>query len=51
MRRVLAAIQDPESIARVLGAMGRSAAVPEQAVCRAPPSGDWAGDRDEVVTE
>jgi hypothetical protein len=40
---VLAAIQDPVSIARVLGAMGLSAAVPEQAGCRAPPVGDGVG--------
>ncbi|MFN9977136.1 MAG: transposase, partial [Phycisphaerae bacterium] len=40
IRRVLAAIHDPASIARVLGAMGLSAAVPEQAGCRAPPAGE-----------
>jgi hypothetical protein len=39
VRRVLAAIHDPASIARVLGSMGLSAAVPEQAGCRAPPAG------------
>jgi hypothetical protein len=36
---------------RVLGAMGLSAAVPEQAGCRSPPSGDCAGDGDEVIAE
>ncbi|MFN8877320.1 MAG: hypothetical protein ACK5Z1_09105 [Gemmatimonadota bacterium] len=41
VRRVLAAIHDPASIARVLGAMGLSSAVPEQAGCRAPPAGEW----------
>ena len=40
IRRVLAAIHDPASIARVLVAMGLSSAVPEQAGCRAPPAGD-----------
>ena len=40
IRRVLAAIHDPASIARVLGSMGLSAAVPEQAGCRAPPAGE-----------
>jgi hypothetical protein len=38
VRRVLAASHDPASIARVLGAMGLSSAVPEQAGCRAPPA-------------
>jgi mono/diheme cytochrome c family protein len=41
VRRVLAAIHDPASIARVLGAMGLSSAVPEQAGCRSPPA--WEG--------
>jgi hypothetical protein len=35
--RVLAAIHDPGSIARVLGAMGLSAGAPELAASRAPP--------------
>ena len=39
VRRVLAAIQDPGSIAQVLLAMGLSSAVPEQAGCRSPPRG------------
>jgi hypothetical protein len=38
VRRVLAASHDPASIARVLGAMGLSSAVPQQAGCRAPPA-------------
>jgi len=38
VRRVLAAIHDPGSIARVLLAMGLSSAVPEQAGCRSPPA-------------
>jgi hypothetical protein len=38
IRRVLAAIHDPASIARVLGVMGLSVEVPEQAGCRAPPA-------------
>ncbi len=38
IRQVLAANHDPASIARVLGAMGLSSAVPEQAGCRAPPA-------------
>jgi hypothetical protein len=41
VRRVLAAIHDPGSIARVLLAMGLSSAVPEQAGCRSPPA--WEG--------
>jgi serine/threonine protein kinase len=39
VRRVLAAIHDPASIARVLLAMGLPSAAPEQAGCRAPPAG------------
>ena len=51
VRRVLAAIHDPASIARVLGAMGLSAAVPEQAGCRAPPAGEEFGSDSECVAE
>jgi hypothetical protein len=51
VRRVLAAIHDPASIARVLGAMGLSSAVPEQAGCRAPPAGEEVDDVDEGVAE
>jgi len=40
IRRVLAAIHDPASIARVLGAMGLSVGVPELAASRAPPGRD-----------
>ena len=36
-RRLLAAIQDPESIRRVLGSLGLSAEVPELAAARSPP--------------
>ena len=36
-RRLLAAIQDPESIRRVLGSLGLSAVVPELAAARSPP--------------
>jgi len=39
IRRVLAAIHDPASIARVLGAMGLPLAVTELAASRAPPGG------------
>ncbi len=39
VRRVLAAIQEPGAIARVLLAMGLSVAVPEQAGCRSPSAG------------
>jgi hypothetical protein len=39
VRRVLAAIHDPASLARVLLAMGLPSAAPEQAGCRAPPAG------------
>ena len=38
VRRVLAAIHDPASIVRVLGAMGLASAVTEQAGCRSPPA-------------
>jgi hypothetical protein len=51
VRRVLAAIHDPASIARVLGAMGLSAAVPEQAGCRAPPAGEEFGSDSECAAE
>ena len=51
VRRVLAAIHDPGSIARVLGAMGLSAAVPEQAGCRSPPAGGGVVYVDEGVAE
>lgn len=51
VRRVLAAIHDPASIARVLGAMGLSAAVPEQAGCRAPPAGEGVADIGEGTAE
>ena len=47
MRRVLAAIHDPASIVRVLGAMGLSPEVPELAACRTPPVGEaFGGDRE-----
>jgi hypothetical protein len=36
-RRLLAAIHDPDSIQKVLGAMGLSAEVPVPAAARAPP--------------
>jgi hypothetical protein len=48
---VLAAIHDPASIVRVLGAMGLSAAVLEQAGCRAPPAVDEFGSASECVAE
>lgn len=35
-RRLLAAIHDPDAIARVLGAMGLSVAAPEMAAARSP---------------
>ena len=37
VRRLLAAIQDPDSIERVLRAMGKPREAPELAVARAPP--------------
>ena len=45
VRRLLAAIQDPDSIERVLRAMGLSSEVPELAPERAPPGGEpgWFG--------
>jgi hypothetical protein len=51
IRRVLAAISDPESIARVLEAMGLSAAVSEQAACRAPSAVEEFGSDSECVAE
>jgi hypothetical protein len=51
VRRVLAAIHDPGSIARVLGAMGLSLAGPEQAGCRAPPAGEGADAAGEGVAD
>jgi hypothetical protein len=51
LRRVLAAIQDPASIARVLGSMGLPLAVPEQAACRAPPAGGGFDDAGEGTAE
>ena len=41
-RRLLAAIQGPDAIERVLRAMGLPFDVPELAVARAPPDG-WVG--------
>ena len=43
-RRVLAAIHDPDSVRKVLGALGLSADVPELAACRAPPGGGAGGE-------
>ncbi|MFN7588083.1 MAG: hypothetical protein ACK5UQ_06195 [Planctomycetota bacterium] len=51
VRRVLAAIHAPGSIARVLVAMGLSSAVPEQAGCRSPPAGGGVVYVAEVPTE
>ncbi len=42
-RTVLAAIHDPDSIRRVLGAMGLQADVPELAPARGPPEEGWWG--------
>jgi hypothetical protein len=43
-RKLLAAIHDPDSIAKVLSAMGLSAAVPELMPARGPPGeGEWWG--------
>jgi hypothetical protein len=43
-RRLLAAIQDPDSIQRVLRSLGFSGEVPELAPARAPPGGEgWFG--------
>jgi hypothetical protein len=51
VRRVLAAIHDPGSIERVLGAMGLSLAAPDQAGCRAPPAGEVVDAAGEGVAE
>ncbi|MFN9755842.1 MAG: hypothetical protein ACK58X_05440 [Planctomycetota bacterium] len=47
-RRVLAAIHDPAAIARVLAALGRTAAGADPSECRAPPAaeGDTADEGD-----
>jgi hypothetical protein len=50
-RPVLAAIHDPESIARVLGSMGLPLVVPEQAGCRAPPLEEEFDSGSECVPE
>ena len=42
-RRLLAAIQDPDSIQLVLRSLGLSGEVPELAPARAPPSDGWFG--------
>ena len=43
-RKVLAAIHDPDSIARVLGALGLGSEVPELAPARGPPGEEeWWG--------
>ncbi|MCR9245173.1 MAG: ATP-dependent helicase HrpA [bacterium] len=43
-RKVLAAIHDPDSIAKVLSALGLSSAVPELAPARGPSGeGEWWG--------
>ena len=43
-RKVLSAIHDPDSIARVLGALGLSSEVPELAPARGPPEeAEWWG--------
>ena len=51
VRRVLAAIHDPASIAQVLLAMGLAVAGSEQAGCRSPPAGGGVVYVDEVPTE
>jgi hypothetical protein len=47
-RRVLAAIHDPAAIARLLAALGRTAAGADPSECRAPPAaqGDAADEGD-----
>ena len=47
-RRVLAAIHDPAAVARVLGALGRTAAGADPSESRAPPAaqGDAADEGD-----
>ena len=47
-RRVLAAIHDPAAIARVLGALGLTAAGADPAGCRAPPDAAGFDDAGEV---
>ena len=42
-RKLLAAIHDPDSIRKVLGAMGLSSEVPELALARGPPGEEWWG--------
>ena len=42
-RKVLAAIHDPDSIRRVLEALGLSSDVPELAPARGPPGAEWWG--------
>ena len=42
-RRLLAAIKDPDSIERVLRAMGLPFEAPELAAARAPPDGGGGG--------
>ena len=49
VRRLLAAIQDPDSIERVLRAMGLPFEAPELAVARAPPDGGVGWGRDQCV--
>lgn len=51
VRRVLAEIHDPASIAWVLGAMRLSSAVPEQVGCPAPPAGEEFGSDSECVAD
>jgi hypothetical protein len=51
IRRVLAAIHDPASIARVLVALGLSSAVLDWAGCRAPPIREWGDDVGEVLAQ
>ena len=46
-RRVLTAIHDPAAIARVLGALGLTAAGAGQAGCRAPPAAEGFDNVDE----
>ena len=51
VRRVLAAINEPGSIVRVLLAMGLAVAGSEQAGSRAPPGGGEVVGVDEVAAE
>ena len=48
-RRLLAAIKDPDSIERVLRAMGLPFEAPELAVARAPPDGGVGSERKQRV--